>query len=262
MHDVLKGTKVLITRPSQQAKNLSGLIEAHGGIVSNLPTVDIQVPDDIEKVNHILNDLSKFHIGIFVSRNAVLYAQQLPAFNKDKLQNLDLFAIGAGTAEQLKKVGIKNATYAGGRSNSESLLEFAELTDSAVKGKNIIIFRGQGGRELLADTLRARGANIEYAEVYKRVRPSYDRHAIDDAWSNDGPDVIVVTSNEILQNLFDMLNEEQQANLLHKQLITISERVVDLAMKLGVKKKVFLAEETSDAGIYAGIVKLVEQPSI
>ena len=261
MHDVLKGTKVLITRPSQQAENLCGLIEAQGGIVINLPTVDIQVPDDIEKVNHMLHDLSKFHIGIFVSRNAVLYVQQLSAFNKDKLQNLDLFAVGAGTAEQLKKAGIENATYAVGRSNSETLLEFAALTDPAVKGKNIIIFRGQGGRELLADTLRTRGAKIEYAEVYKRVSPTYDRHAIDDAWADDGPDIIVVTSNEILQNLFDMLNKEQQATLLNKQLITISERVVDLAIKLGIKKKVFLAEETSDAGIYASIVKLVEQPS-
>ncbi|NIQ15763.1 MAG: uroporphyrinogen-III synthase, partial [Candidatus Dadabacteria bacterium] len=70
------------------------------------------------------------------------------------------------------------------------LLKIEELQADSIINKKILIFRGQGGRELLADSLRERGAEVEYIEVYKRHCPQYDQSKLDEVWSNSGPEII------------------------------------------------------------------------
>ena len=260
MHKSLQDIKVLVTRPVQQADNLCVLIESNGGQAVRLPTIDIQQPDEKEKVTQLLDDLSKFQIGIFVSRNAVQWTLSLCGDKKDQLQKLTLIATGVTTAEELQQAGVGQPVYAKGQAKSESLLDLSDLQNSVVRNKNIIIFRGQGGRELLASTLRERGAHVEYAEVYKRVCPHYDRSIIDSIWTFDKPDIIVTTSCEALQNLLDMLSSAQKEILLHKQLVTIGTRIVEMAKKIGFKEQILLADETSDIGILNAIKKLTGVP--
>jgi uroporphyrinogen-III synthase len=245
----LKGKKVLVTRPLKQADNLCDLIEASNGQAIRFPTIEILPPDNSESVHQKLGELSNFDMGIFISRNAVLKTIQHPAFNMIQLQGLTLFAIGAGTAEQLSEFGIVHVAYVEGKSSSEELLEKEELQTKCVANKNIIIFRGRGGREYLAETLKSRGAKVDYIEVYIRNCPNYDRSVLEQIWLDGGPDIIVVTSSEALQNLFHMLSSEQRELLIHKQLITIGTRIADLASKLGFIKKTLVAECASDKGI-------------
>jgi uroporphyrinogen-III synthase len=257
MHKSLQDIKVLVTRPAPQADNLCDLIESNGGQAIRLPTIDIQPPDNKEKVIQLLDDLSMFQIGIFVSKNAVQRTLSLCEGMNNQLQKLTLIAMGAMTAEELLKSGVGQPVYAKGQADSESLLDLPELQGRLIKDKSIIIFRGQGGRELLATTLRTRGANVEYAEVYKRTCPHYERSIIDNIWHSERPDMIVITSCEALQNLFDMLNSAQREILLHKQLVTIGKRIVDLARILGFKEQIFIADETSDTGILNAIKKSI-----
>ena len=262
MHIDLKGKKVLVTRPVEQANNLCDLIEASNGQAIRFPTIEILPLDNSESINQKLSELPSFDIGIFVSRNAVLKTMQHPGFNMTQLQGLTLIAIGAGTAKQLSEYGIEHVTYAEGKSSSEELLEKVEMQTKCVTNKNIIIFRGQGGREYLAKTLKSRGAKVEYIEVYKRNCPDYDRALLEQVWSDGGPEIIIVTSSEALQNLFDILSIEQQKILLRKRLVTISKRIVKMAKELGFSHQTLFAEEASDVGILNVINNSLEDLSL
>ena len=249
MHIDLKGKKVLVTRPVEQANNLCDLIEASNGQAIRFPTIEILPPDNSESIHQKLSELSSFDIGIFVSRNAVLKTMQHPGFNMTQLQGLTLIAIGAGTAKQLSEYGIEHVTYAEGKSSSEELLEKVEMQTKCVTNKNIIIFRGQGGREYLAKTLKSRGAKVEYIEVYKRDCPNYDRSVLEQIWLDGGPEIIIVTSSESLQNLFHMLSSEQRELIIQKQLITVGVRIAELASELGFIRQALVAEHANDKGI-------------
>jgi uroporphyrinogen-III synthase len=130
--------------------------------------------------------------------------------------------------------------------NSEGLLEVEDLQQ--LNNKQIVIFRGEVGRELLAQSLRQRGAQVEYAEVYRRIRPECDTSEVQQAGLNGVINIAIVTSNEGLQNLYDMVGESGRRWLLHTPLAVVSQRNVELAQKLGFKSSV-IAKQASDEGL-------------
>jgi len=170
------------------------------------------------------------------------------------LDKLTLIAIGAATAKILKQVSSAQVVTNNG-ANSEALLELDALSADVIHGKKIIIFRGEGGREFLATMLRERGAKVDYVEVYRRNCPEYSRDVIDEHWSSSKPDVVIVTSNNGLENLFSLLDKKQRNLLLSKQLIVMGERMLDLSIDLGFTRPPIVAEENSDEGILKAIVK-------
>ena len=129
--------------------------------------------------------------------------------------------------------------------NSEALLATEEL--QYIEGQKIVIFRGQGGRELLAQTLSQRGAAVEYAEVYLRAKP--DTNPAELASRQPAIDLITATSNENLQNLYEMTEIGQRDWLLSKQLVVISERTAKLAKQLGFRSAAIVAQESNDQGL-------------
>jgi uroporphyrinogen-III synthase len=253
----LNGIRVLVTRPAKQTDSLCSLIEKSGGVTMRLPTMDLQAPDDPEQVEQLCKCLTEFQIAIFISRNAVDWAFDLFIDKADIPAGLSIMAIGAGTAEQLKQYGVTDVCFAKGSANSEAFLELDGLQADAVEGKRIIIFRGQGGREVLADGLRKRGAQVRYAEVYRRVQPRYDEDIIHNLWIDTPPDVIVVTSNEGLQNLFNITAADDHKQLLRTPLVSIGKRMSDLASQLGFGRLPVVARETSDQGLLESLIATV-----
>jgi uroporphyrinogen-III synthase len=125
-----------------------------------------------------------------------------------------------------------------------------------VAGLRIIIFRGEGGRDLLKDTLQQRGARVDYAEVYRRVRPVAEPAALVRDWARGAIDAAVVTSNESLENLMALLGADGQRYLLATPLIVVSRRTQDLARKLGFRQSPRLAEAASDEAIVQALLQL------
>jgi len=253
----LDGIRILVTRPAKQTGPLCSLIEKSGGVAMRLPTIDLQAPDDPGQVEQICKRLTEFQIAIFVSRNAVDWAFDLFIDKADIPAGLAIMAIGTGTAEQLKQRGISNVCFAKGSANSEAFLELSGFQADVVKDKQIIIFRGQGGREVLADGLRKRGAQVRYAEVYRRVQPRHDEDIIHKLWIDTPPDVIVVTSNEGLQNLFNMTAVDDHKQLLRTPLVSIGKRMSGLADQLGFSRLPVVARETSDQGLLESVIDTV-----
>ena len=257
MNDALKDKKILVTRPADQAVKLCAMIEAAGGQAINLPAISIELVPVTDLLQRCLSELYKYQIGIFISQNAVQHTLNLLQHDPDRLESLSIIAIGAATAAALKAAGIVAVPLADTEATSETLLELPELQSGRVQGCNILIFRGIGGRELLAETLRARGAQVDYVEVYRRVPARYEQSVLDNIWFRQKPDLIVASSNEGLQNLLDMSGPEQRQIMQNTPLVVLSRRMSDQAQALGFGKAPLIAEETTDQGLFQAILESI-----
>jgi uroporphyrinogen-III synthase len=246
----LQGVAVLVTRPAHQAGPLSDLIAASAGEAVPFPVLAIEPPRDPAAAAAVVDRLDRFNIAIFVSANAVHRGADLIHKRRGGLPSaLRLAAVGGGTAHALEQcLGRGPDIRPEGRFDSEGLLATAAL--QAVHGRSVVIFRGEGGRELLAETLRGRGAHVEYAEVYRRVRPDGDVGALRESAKVD---IITVTSAEGLENLFAMAaNEAEREWLRTRPLVVMSGRAAKRAAELGAGE-VLTAVENSDRGLVATI---------
>lgn len=248
MSKALAGVRVVVTRPAAQAASLCQLIEARGGSAIAFPAIEIRAPESTPALATLPNRLDQFDMAIFVSANAVAGAAQL--IGAALPAGLQLAAVGKSTRGALEQLWRRPVICPDQGANSEALLQAAEL--QRLKGRRIIIFRGQGGRELLAQTLSQRGATVEYAEVYRRARPAGDLGRL--VAQRPPPEFITATSNEILQNLYDMATGTQRDWLLARQLVVISERAVQLAGELGFAHPPIIASESNDQGLVEAMV--------
>jgi uroporphyrinogen-III synthase len=134
--------------------------------------------------------------------------------------------------------------------DSEALLAMPQLQQT--ENKNILIVRGEGGREHLATTLRNRGADVNYLEVYKRIIPCVDNSSVIKLLTQQRLDIITVTSAEALQNLIIMLGEKNKKLLSSIPLVVVSDRIRRIAADLS-----FNRVTVTDSPIDTAILKTV-----
>lgn len=248
----LAGVRVLVTRPAEQAHNLVQLIEAAGGIAIRFPTIKIEGPSNRSALIKQINELGRADIAIFVSANAVNKAMPLIAGTQSPFpQQLQIACVGQGTAGALERFGVRASLVPHGRFDSEALLDLPALQD--VRNKRIIIFRGEGGRELLAQKLRSRGADVQYAECYRRALPSDDVEPLLQRWAHGEIKVVTVTSVETLQNLFAIVGKAGRTLLLQTPIVVISQRVAATCRELGFMHGPYVARTASDEGMVDAI---------
>ena len=205
----LQGKTIVVTRPIEQAKKLVALLKDAGAQPVLFPLIEIRPLADYSAFDAALNQLQHIDLAIFISTNAVQNAmprviQHYPALPKA----LQFAAIGPTTAVELLNYGVKHVIKPTLRFDSEALLALAEMQQ--VAGKNVMIFRGIGGREVLADTLTARGANVVFAESYRRINPQTNTQLLTDLSAKNQLNAIVVTSSEAMRSLLE-LSENGQA---------------------------------------------------
>lgn len=112
------------------------------------------------------------------------------------------------------------------------MLQLPELQNIA--GKRALILRGNGGRELIGDTLTARGAEVTFCECYQRCAIHYDGAEEAMRWQSREVTMVVVTSGEMLQQLWSLIPQWYREHwLLHCRLLVVSERLAKLARELG-----------------------------
>jgi len=247
----LAGVRVLVTRPRDQAENLARLIEARGGEAIRFPVIEIVEPRDTRALLAIIDGLTDFALAIFISPNAVNRAMNLILARGGLPKTTRVACVGRGSARELKHFGIDKTIVPPHRFDSEALLELPELQQ--VAGKRIVIFRGEGGRELLGDTLRARGAEIEYAECYRRLRPNTDTTPLLRRWARGEIDIVSVTSVDGLRNLFDMVGKTGQPWLIRTPVVVVSERMAQVCRELGFTTEPRVAATAGDEAILEAI---------
>jgi uroporphyrinogen-III synthase len=161
-----------VTRPAAQAEPFCAMLAAAGARVSRFPVIEIQGPNDPGRLGAVLDALSDFDIAVFVSANAVQRVLPAALARGAWPAQLRVAAIGARTALELQDHGRAADIVPGSRFDSEALLQEPALQD--LTGRKVVIFRGDGGREHLAETLQERGAEVTYAEAYRRAIPDLD----------------------------------------------------------------------------------------
>jgi len=221
----LQGLQIWVTRPEHQAEALCQLIEEQGGKAIRLPLLSIKPPGDPAAAQRILARAAEFDWAVFTSINAVQQAVALAP--KNARWPARRICVGTGTARALEEAGLGRAQTPEGGSSSEDVLALPPLQN--LRGQHVLIIKGEGGRDLLPRVMLSRGAQVEQAEVYRRVpaeiKPKQLQTLVADI------DAIVVTSGEALEHLANLAS--QSSALFSAQLVVPSQRVVQMAQDLG-----------------------------
>lgn len=243
----LAGLKIAVTRPRDQAAPLAQAIAQVGGKPLLFPLLEIEAAELTPALRGQLSHLTQADLAIFISPNAVQYGTAaLRAADVELPPSVKIAAVGQGSAKALRELGIAGVIAPTERFDSEGLLALPELQQ--VAGRRVAIFRGNGGRELLGDTLTARGAVVEYVECYRRSKPPQDGAALLAA----APDAITVTSSEALGYLWQMLDDHARAALCGTPLFVPHARIAELAHQQGWRRVV--PTGSGDDGLLAGLV--------
>ena len=227
----LRGLGVLVTRPAHQARSLRRAIDERGGRAIPFPAMEIRASDVEGPLVRVFGRLASFQVAIFISANAVRFS--LPWIRRagGLPDSLRLAAVGNATAAALEESVRAPDILPREGFDSEALLACSDLRN--VEGLSILIVRGEGGRPLLGETLGARGAEVSYAEVYRRACPDADPAPLLERW--DQVQVISATSNEVLDNLVRIFGAA--GGLLRaKPLLVISGRMAEHARNLGFRE--------------------------
>jgi len=242
----LQHVGVLVTRPAHQAEGLCGLIEQAGGRAIRLPVIEIIGPKDEAAARDSLARLAEFDIVIFISANAVHRCYQyigmaLPA-------GPQIAAVGQATARQLQQDFQQGADLLPAEGyNSEALLAMPALT--AVQGKKILIIKGEGGRDLLASCLTDRGANVSYANLYRRSIPVGAAQQLATIRHEAKVDIVVLTSGEGITNLLSLADESSRSWLCSVIWLVIHPRLQDLARQAGCRNEIIISNGAGDDDI-------------
>lgn len=242
----LAGLKIAVTRPRDQAAPLTRRIEQVGGIPLLFPLLDIAAVPDSQALHEQVSRITQFDLAIFISPNAVQYGMAAIRAMGELPQKLKIATVGQGSAKALRELGVADVIAPAERFDSEGLLALPELQD--VAGWRVLIFRGDGGRELLGDTLKARGATVEYAACYRRSKPQQDAAVLLDA----APDALTVMSSEALGYLWQMLDEAQRDRVCGIPLFVPHQRIAELAQRQGWRQ--VRLTEAGDDGLLSALI--------
>lgn len=254
---------ILVTRPAGQEKPLIDMLTQGGARVTHFPTIAI-----IDRASDACNlkkarNLRHYRLLIFISRNAVDYGLRLLRLTDTTPEQAPpVAAVGKSTADYLTHHGFDVVAYPD-TPGSESLVELIEPgMQGALKnpsaGNRVLIFRGQGGKEVLAHALGARGWTVDYAEVYTRIRPAdksgdkrYDKKH---EWMRDPPNLIMVTSRDSMENLVAMVPRGQRSWLMGTPVILGSENMIKPYKTSGFTMPPIVARSPLDADMFQAAV--------
>ena len=227
---------VVLTRPQADSERLSQALQSEGYRTRVMPIMTIEAIPDEERA--LTPSLSDDALCIFISANAVRFglSQLSPALAR--YADLKVIAVGNKTRDALALEGIKAQVPRW--PDSEGLLAMPAL--SAPDARDVVIVKGEGGRELLAHELTRRGARVTEWACYRRCWPDVDVSGLTEI---NAELIFQASSGEVLSRLSELLAVEGLADLFQSSIIVPSDRITSLATAMGWGQ-VIRAEDASD----------------
>ena len=229
----LAGRTLVVTRPREQAASLCERIRAAGGQALLFPVIAVGPAPDLTPLEDVVRRLDDFDLAFFVSPNAVHHAMQFILPRRAWPAGLKLSTVGKGSERVLRGYGFAHVIAPQEGFDSEAVIALPEFAAEVVAGRRVLIFRGDGGRELLADTLRERGARVEYVTCYRRFCPDLDPALLLQPLARGEVDALLLTSSEGVRNLRQMLGEGGLAALLPVTVFASHPRIMAQARAAG-----------------------------
>ncbi|AZD32536.1 uroporphyrinogen-III synthase [Pseudomonas chlororaphis] len=247
--------RVLLTRPTDESALLAEVLGEAGVFSSSLPLLEIQaLPFDDTQRARVL-ELHRYCAVIAVSKPAARMAVQLLGQFWPQPPSQRWFSVGAATAQILADHGL-DVFFPEQGDDSEALLELPQLREAIARpGPRVLIVRGEGGRELLAERLRGRGASVDYLELYRRDLPHYADGVLMQRIQAERLNGLVVSSGQGFEHL-QQLAGEAWPQVARLPLFVPSPRVAEMARAAGAEKVV----DCRGASAAALLTALREQP--
>lgn len=241
---------IVVTRPAGQATHLAEALQNLGAHPILFPVLTILDLEDTKPLHDIALQLDDFDLAIFISPNAVHKSLEQVLRHRGWPAHIRAATIGESSKRELARYGIRDVIAPAHRFDSEALLDLPEM--QYVAGRRIVIFRGDGGRELLGEKLRERGAEVTQIASYRRGKPDGDDALLLKHWENRTLDALTLTSSEGLRNLYDMAGKLGQAWLRKTPLFVPHARIAEQANTLGLG--IIEVTGPGDDGLVAGLI--------
>ncbi len=171
--------RLIVTRPAAQAAAWVVALQALGCDAQALPLIAIAAVDDTAPLRAAWLALPRYTLVMFVSANAVqhFFGAALAAGGVAWPPGVRAAATGPGTASALRAAGVPEGLLVepaadATRFDSEAL--WAQVAQEDWAGRQVLVVRGEDGRDWLADTLRERGAAVDFVAAYRRLAPLPD----------------------------------------------------------------------------------------
>jgi uroporphyrinogen-III synthase len=202
----LAGRTIVVTRPREQAARLLQDLRAAGCHAVDFPVIEIVPLEDIAPLAALAARLPEYDVAFFVSPNAVRHA--LDALPRQTWPSqITIATVGPSSAQTLLHAGFDDVIVPTEHFDSEGVLALPAFAEHAIRGRRVLILRGDGGRELLADTLRARGATVDTVACYHRRRAHLDPAPLNALHAHGKLDAIVFTSSESVRYFAELLGD-------------------------------------------------------
>jgi uroporphyrinogen-III synthase len=242
----LDGVGVIVTRPARQAGAFAQKLGVLGARPIVFPAIVILPPADRAALDAAHRALASYAAAIFVSANAAEYGVPQTPWPA----SVAAFATGPGSAAALTDLKVPGVAFPEGRHDSEGLLALPGLRD--VAGKRIAIFRGDGGRDLLGDTLRARGASVDYVTCYRRAAPTAGVDGLRDVLRARRAHALTLTSSAGVENFLAVLDPETRTLAAALPCFATHPRIAATARMLGL---VAIETPSGDAGLIDALLQ-------
>ena len=247
----LAGRTIVVTRPREQAGPLCDAIAAAGGRAVLFPLLEIVgLPDD-PACTAALQHLKDAVLAVFISPNAVVFGCARASEQGPWPPATTVAAVGQGTARALREKGFSNVIVPAAGFDSEALLACSELSASAVAGKVVVLFKGEGGRDLLADSLSERGAKVWPAPCYRRLPPAEGLAPLIALHAAGKLHGIVLSSSEAVRHLGALLPAANRRLLDETPVFCPHQRIADAAAAIACQR--ISLTPPGDAGILVGL---------
>jgi uroporphyrinogen III methyltransferase/synthase len=241
----LFGRRILVTRAREQASEFKTILAELGAQCIEFPTIAIEPPPSWEPLDTAIGCLSSYKWVIFTSVNGVrFFMERLRLLGRDvrDLHGGRLAAIGPKTAEALEQMGLcpdlVPAEY-----RAEAILD--GLSRENLKGRRFLLPRAMVARDVLPETLRQRGAEVDVIPAYQTVLPREKTFEVAERLRSGEIDCLTFTSSSTVSNFFSLFEKEAILPLLQGVCVAcIGPITAKTAQEHGLKVDIMPSEYT------------------
>ncbi|MCQ4307294.1 uroporphyrinogen-III synthase [Pseudomonas stutzeri] len=252
----MTGWRLLLTRPAEECIALAAALSELDVHSASVPLLAIEPLAETAEQRATMLELDRYCAVVVVSKPAArLSLELLERYWPQPPLGQVWFSVGAATGAILEGFGL-DVSWPSTGDDSEALLALPRLNEALnVADPRVLILRGEGGREHIAETLRRRGVQVDRLELYRRYLPDYPPGTLLETLRSERLNAVVVSSGQGLLSLHELAGADWPA-LRELPLFVPSPRVAEMAATLGAR----IIVDCRGAGTAALLAALRETP--